>query len=77
MQTCVLLCHAKRKNVCNMNKCTLPKHLNSCPYLADECICNRPLPHSCSMLETAEKPKSKIVYVRKERWYEKYYKGSK
>ena len=60
-----------------MNKCTLPKELNSCPDLVDGGICTRPLPHQCNMLERISKPKVQNNYVRKERWYEKYYKGGR
>ena len=58
-----------------MNKCTLPKELNTCQYIVGESECTRPLPHPCGMLE--KPPEHKYTYVRKERWYEKYYKGSK
>lgn len=60
-----------------MNKCMLPKEFNSCPDLADDNICTRSVPHQCNMLERISKPKTQNNYVRKERWYEKYYKGGK
>lgn len=60
-----------------MPKYTLPKELNTCQYLADGSVCTRPEPNPCGMLEKQPFPKNKNTYVRKERWYEKCYKGSK
>lgn len=58
-----------------MPKCALPKELNTCIYLSDNSECLKKPPNPCGMLEKPPVPKN--TYVRKERWYEKYYKGSK
>lgn len=54
----------------------MDKDINTCPFVSeDKAYCNHPNP-MCSFVE---KPalEPKIVanpYVRKERWYEKYYR---
>lgn len=49
-------------------KCTLEKDINKCPHYNPETEeCNRQEP--CSFGQTREQP----TFVRKERWYEKYY----
>lgn len=58
-----------------MPKCALQKELNKCIYLSDNSECIKPQPNPCGMLE--KPPVRKNTYIRKERWYEKYYKGSK
>lgn len=58
-----------------MTKCTLPKELNTCQYFADNSEGLKPPPYPCGMIEQPLVHKN--TYVRKERWYEKYYKGSK
>lgn len=57
-------------------KCTMDKDINTCPFVSeDKAYCNHPNP-MCSFVEKPE-VEPKIVtnpYVRKERWYEKYYR---
>lgn len=52
-------------------ECTLPKEINECPfYDKEKLLCNNQ--NSCSFQKKEEvKPSG---YVRKERWYEQYYK---
>ena len=55
-------------------KCFLDKDINKCPYFLqaeEECISKT----KCSYQEQIE-PNSEYRYLRKERWYEKYYKKS-
>ena len=55
-------------------KCYLDKDINKCPYFLQkeqECISKS----KCSFQEKID-PKIDCGYVRKERWYEKYYKKS-
>lgn len=55
-------------------KCFLDKDINKCPYFLqaeDECISKS----KCSFQEKID-PKIDCGYVRKEHWYEKYYKKS-
>lgn len=55
-------------------KCFLDKDINKCPYFLqaeEECISKS----KCSFQEKIN-PKIDTGYVRKERWYEKYYKKS-
>ena len=50
-----------------MPECVLEKELNKCPYYNEGlCISDKP----CSFQKKVEKKE----YVRKERWYEKYYR---
>lgn len=51
--------------------CTLDKEYNECPLFDGKGFCSAPN-RSCGMLRIQEEPKK---YVRKERWYEKYYKN--
>ena len=52
-----------------MPKCELEKELNKCPFYKEGfCTSNT----SCSFQKKVEKNEKE--YVRKERWYEKYYK---
>ena len=56
-------------------KCYLDKDINKCPYFLQkeqECISKS----KCSFQEKID-PKIDCGYVRKERWYEKYYKNRK
>lgn len=53
--------------------CTLSKELNNCPYFDGTQHCKSP-ETSCGMLRIQEADKK---YVRKERWYEKYYKSNR
>ena len=56
-------------------KCTLPANINECPFFTVEsCECKRDT--KCSFQETEQVLKTNS-YVRKERWYEKYYKKNK
>lgn len=55
-------------------KCSLDKDINKCPYFLqaeEECISKT----KCSFKEKID-PKTGNEYIRKERWYEKYYKKS-
>lgn len=54
----------------------MDKDINTCPFVsADKVYCSHPDP-VCSFVEKQEEPKPvvKNTYVRKERWYEKYYR---
>lgn len=53
--------------------CILKADLSKCQYLGENQRCNAP--HSkCGMLvKLADEPKQ-ALYVRKPRWFEKYYK---
>lgn len=56
--------------------CTMDKDINTCPFVsADKVYCSHPDP-ICSFADKPEEPKPvvKTAYVRKERWYEKYYR---
>lgn len=56
-------------------KCYLDKDINKCPYFLpaeEECISKS----KCSFQEKIDF-KIDCGYVRKERWYEKYYKNRK
>ena len=50
--------------------CTLSKNLNNCPHFDGEQHCTSPAT-TCGMLRIQEE---EAKYVRKDRWYEKYYK---
>lgn len=55
-------------------KCLLDKNINKCPYFLlaeEECISKT----RCSYQEKIDSG-TDCGYVRKERWYEKYYKKS-
>lgn len=55
-----------------IHKCTLSPEINKCEYFDSENgICKREI--KCSMWEDGEETKQS-AYIRKERWYEKYYK---
>ena len=54
-------------------KCALPPEINNCHYFTgkDDCLA----PHdNCGMLDKHPDATEPTGYVRKERWYEKYYK---
>ena len=54
-------------------KCALPPEINNCQYFSgkDGCLAT----HSgCGMLKKYEEEPEPKGYVRKERWYERYYK---
>ena len=56
-------------------KCTLQHDINNCPFFVsetEECKRNE----KCSFQEQKEANKPN-AYVRKERWYEEYYKRKK
>ena len=54
-------------------KCNLPADINQCPhYLTETQECKKE--GACSFQQqSVSKPRSQ--YIRKERWYEKYYKN--
>ncbi len=53
-------------------KCTLPENINKCPFFdIDFGTCNNG--NKCSY-QQEDKSEVKEKYIRKERWYEKYYK---
>lgn len=53
--------------------CTLDKTINHCPYFdGNERCTNNGTGTKCGMLRIVEDVDKK--YIRKERWYEKYYK---
>lgn len=55
-------------------KCLLDKDINKCPYFLlteEECISKT----KCSYQEKID-PETDCGYIRKERWYEKYYRRS-
>lgn len=53
--------------------CTLDANINTCPFYGrDNAVCNSESP--CSFWKK-EEDISKSQYVRKERWYEKYYRN--
>lgn len=57
-------------------RCMLSKDINNCPfYNSEEALCTNEN-SSCSFRVTDDKGQSIIKnhYVRKPRWYEKYYK---
>ena len=51
--------------------CSLPPEINSCPYYAKTGECKNEM-EGCSFRK--EKGENRNQYVRKERWYEKYYR---
>lgn len=56
-------------------KCTLSIEVNTCPFCdKDKMECNNE--KSCAFQERKDNAiKTKEGYVRKERWYEKYYRN--
>ena len=52
--------------------CTLDREYNECPFFDGQQFCTNPS-KACGMLRKQEKPEK---YVRKARWYEKYYSNS-
>ena len=59
-----------------VKKCTLPEDINECRYFVR---CNKLCckVNKCSYQEIEEENIKPNQYVRKERWCEKYYKGSR
>ena len=59
-----------------VKKCILPEDINECRYFVR---CNKLCckVNKCSYQEIEEENIKPNQYVRKERWYEKYYKGSR
>ena len=56
-----------------MYKCELPTKINNCQYYDKKNrMCSNP--NKCNFQETDSKNDS---YVRKERWYEQYYRKNK
>ena len=53
-----------------MFKCELDKDINNCPYYKEEICMNE---NKCSF-QKEEIVEAKNPYVRKERWYEQYYR---
>lgn len=52
--------------------CTLAKDINSCQYYdANSELCSNT--NTCSFQYTLDIDQSQTKYVRKKRWYEKYY----
>ena len=51
--------------------CTLDRNLNNCPHFDGNNHCTNP-ETKCGMLRIQDNTKKN--YIRKERWYEKYYK---
>lgn len=57
-------------------KCTLPADINQCRfYNKDNMECSND--NECSFQESEEENILTKGYIREERWYEKYYKGSR
>jgi hypothetical protein len=54
-----------------MYECELPKEVNQCPHYTEDGYCNNE--NKCSFQKEDVK-EVKNQYVRKERWYEQYYK---
>lgn len=54
-----------------MYKCELDKDINKCPYYIEDGHCNNE--SKCSF-QKEEVEEVRNQYVRKERWYEQYYK---
>lgn len=54
-----------------MFKCELDKDINKCPYYTEDGYCNNE--EKCSF-QKEEIIETKNLYVRKERWYEQYYR---
>lgn len=56
-------------------KCALSKEVNSCPFCnKEDMLCKND--KRCAFQDDGTDNKENR-YVRKERWYEKYYKGDK
>lgn len=63
-----------------MKKCKLDKSVNKCEFFEKNCRCNNA--NKCSFQEVEPEDVEDATvgnngYVRKERWYEKYYKNSR
>lgn len=59
-----------------MVKCTLAKDINKCPFCNKEIMECTKSDIKCGFRREDE-PVGNSDYVRKERWYEKYYKGTR
>lgn len=58
--------------------CTLPSEIKQCPFRSNDSKCNMDK-DGCGFRkieQEQEQDKTPSQYVRKERWYEKYYKRS-
>lgn len=54
--------------------CELDLEFNKCPYIQEDKRCMATNTKCSFRSGTEEKPVIKNPYIRKERWYEKYYK---
>lgn len=52
----------------------LKADINQCQYFDGVRLCNAPHTKCGMLIKLIEEEKSKDKYVRKERWYEKYYR---
>ena len=63
-----------------MKKCNLDASVNKCDFFGRDLICNNS--NKCSFQEVDPEDVEDIIvkkngYIRKEHWYEKYYKDSR